>query len=263
MERIVYLKQENKRAAGARNHAIGQARGEFVAFLDSDDTWMPEHLSTQMQMFADDPTLDLVYANGLLVGDPVHEYEFMEKSPSNGPATFEALIMGRCSVSISTVVARKRILVEAGLFDETLRQSDDYDMWVRSAFKGARIGYSRQLGARFFIGRPGSLSQSKAKMTEGYWKILEKYKRTLPLNDADREMVEKRADDIRAKYLLEEGKSKLEERQFDEGRQLIAEANGHLQWPSLSAAVLGLRFAPGTTMKLMEFWRWIKRRASV
>src|SRR5277367_3487063 len=48
MGRIVYIKQENKRAAGARNNAIRQARGEFVAFLDSDDSWMPDHLSSQM-----------------------------------------------------------------------------------------------------------------------------------------------------------------------------------------------------------------------
>src|ERR1017187_9565262 len=64
--RIVYIKQENKRAAGARNNAIRQARGEFVAFLDSDDTWFPNHLAAQMQLVADDPSLDLVYANALL-----------------------------------------------------------------------------------------------------------------------------------------------------------------------------------------------------
>jgi glycosyltransferase involved in cell wall biosynthesis len=262
MDCIVYIKQENKRAAGARNNAIRQARGEFVAFLDSDDTWMPDHLSTQMQLIADDPSLDLVYANGLMVGDPAREREFMEKCPSAGPATFEALIMGRCSVAISTVVARKRTLVDAGLFDEKLRQSDDYDMWVRSAFNGAKIGYTRKLGGRFFIGRPGSLSQSKVKMVENYWTMLEKYKRTLPLKDADRDMVEKRAVEIRAKYLLEEGKCKLEERQYDEGRQLIAEANGYFRRPSLNAAVLGLSIAPVAATKLMFFWRRIKKGTS-
>ena len=258
MDRIVYLKQENKRAAGARNNAIRQARGEFVAFLDSDDTWMPDHLATQMQLFADDPALDLVYANGLMVGDPAREHEFMEKCPSAGPATFDALIMGRCSVSISTVVARKRTLVDAGLFDEKLLRCDDYDMWARAAFNGAKIGYTRKLGARFSCGRPDSLGQSKVKMTEGYWTILEKFKRTLPLNHADRDMIEKRAAKIRAKYLLEDGKCKLEERQYDKARQSIAEANGYLRKPSLSAAVLGLSIAPGVTAKLMLFWRRIR-----
>jgi hypothetical protein len=131
-------------------------------------------------------------------------------------------------------------------------------MWVRSAFSGAKIGYTRKLGARFFVGRPGSLSQSKAKMIEGYWTILEKFKRTLPLKDADRDVVEKRAAEIRARYLLEEGKCKLEERQFDQGRQLIAEANQYFHKPSLRVAVLGLSIAPGATAKLMSFWRRIR-----
>jgi glycosyltransferase involved in cell wall biosynthesis len=255
MDRIVYIKQENKRAAGARNNAIRQARGEFVAFLDSDDTWMPEHLSSQMQLFAEDPATDLVYCNALLVGDPAHEDRFMEKCPSSGPATFGALIVERCQIPISTVVARKQTLVEAGLFDEKLARCDDYDMWVRSAYSGAKIQYHRKVGARLFIGRPGSLGQSRARMVEGYWTILEKFKRTLSLNETDRAVVEKRAAEVRAKYLLEEGKCKLEEREFRKARQLFREANGYLHRLSLSAAVFGLTIAPGATARLMSLWR--------
>ncbi len=262
MDRIVYIKQENKRAAGARNNAIRHARGEFVAFLDSDDTWMPDHLFSQMQLFAEDPALDLVYCDGILAGDAAHECRFMEKNPSNGQATFEALIVERCQIPISAVVARKRTLVDAGLFDETLPRCDDYDMWVRAAFNGAKIGYSRKLGARFFVGRPGSLSQSNARMIEGYWNILEKFKRTLPLKDADRAVVDKRAADIKANYLLEEGKCKIGERQFEEARQLISEANKYLRKSSLSLAVLGLRVAPRATGKLMSCWNRIRNGAS-
>src|ERR1700682_3677216 len=46
LDRVVYIKQPNKRAAGARNTAIAQARGEFLAFLDSDDSWYPDHLES-------------------------------------------------------------------------------------------------------------------------------------------------------------------------------------------------------------------------
>jgi glycosyltransferase involved in cell wall biosynthesis len=262
MDRIVYIKQENKRAAGARNNAIRRARGEFVAFLDSDDTWMPDHLSSHMHLFAEDPAIDLVYCDGILMGDGAQESQFMKVCPSTGEATFAALIVERCQIPISTVVARKRTLVDAGLFDEKLARCDDYDMWVRSAFSGARIRYSRKLGARLFVGRPGSLGQSRARMAEGYSIILEKYKRTLPLKDADRAVVEKRAAEIRARYLLEEGKCKLEERQFDKARELIAEANGYLRSSRLSLAVLGLSVAPGATAKLLSFWNRIRNRAS-
>ena len=263
MNRIVYIKQDNRRAAGARNNAIRQARGEFVAFLDSDDSWLPNHLASQMQLLAEDPALDLVYSNALMVGDPAREPEFMEKCPSSGQATFDALIVERCQIPISTVVARRQTLIDAGLFDEKLPRCDDYDMWVRSVFRGAKVGYRRTVQARLFIGRPGSLGQSRARMAEAYWNILEKFKRTLPLKEGDRAVVEKRAHEIRALYLLEEGKCQLADRQFERARQLISEANGYLHRSTLSLAVLGLGIAPSATGKLISFWSRIRNGASV
>ena len=254
MGRIVYIKQENKRAAGARNTAIRQAQGEFLAFLDSDDTWYPDHLALQMQQFADDPSLDLVYSNSLLVGDLPRPAEFMERNPSSGPATFDALIVERCQVSISTVVVRKQAIVRAGLFDEKLPRCDDYDMWVRAAFHGAKIGYSRKVQAQMNVGRPGALSQEDSKMVEAYWGILEKFRRTLPLRGTDRDVVEKRAAEIRNRYLVAEGKSQLSARQFDKARELFTEANRNLKAPRLSLVLLGLRIAPNVTRKLVSVW---------
>lgn len=254
LNRIVYLKQENKRAAGARNHAIRKAQGEYLAFLDSDDAWVPNHLASQMKMFAEDPSLGLVYSNALLVGDPEHEQKFMERCPSIGQADFEALISERCQIPISTVVARRQHLIDAGLFDETLPRCDDYDMWVRAAFHGTRIGYRRTVQARLFIGRAGSLGQSRSKMVEAYWNILEKFKRSLPLNEKQRATVNARSEEVKALYLLEEGKSKLAEHRFEEARTLIAGANSHLRRSMLTLAVLGLRFAPGATGRFMTFW---------
>src|SRR5208337_1073932 len=147
-ERIVYIKQVNKRAAGARNTAIASARGEFLAFLDSDDTWLPNHLESQMKQFDADPSLGLVYSNGVLIRDPMPPVEFMEKCPSTGEAGFEALVAERCHISVSTVVARKAAIVKAGGFDESLARCDDYDMWLRTAFYGGKLGYNRQVQAR-------------------------------------------------------------------------------------------------------------------
>jgi glycosyltransferase involved in cell wall biosynthesis len=257
MDRIVYIKQENKRTAGARNNAIRNARGEFVAFLDSDDTWMPDHLASQMQMFSADPSLGLTYSNGL-VGMPGEEREFMERCPSTGEATFDSLLVERCQIPISTVVARKTAIVKAGMFDEKLARCDDYDMWVRTAFHGAKIAYSHKVQARMPVGRPGSLSQSRARMAEGYWTILEKYKQTLPLKEAHRKVVEKRAAEIRARFLLEEGKSKMDQRDFGQARKLFSEANEYLHQPSLSLTVMGLKIAPYATSKLVAYWNRIR-----
>lgn len=261
LSRIVYIKQENKRAAGARNNAIRQARGEYVAFLDSDDLWLPNHLALQMKLFADDPSLDLVYSNSLLVG-PGYEREFMEQCPSAGTATFAALITERCQVSVSTVVARKLKLIEAGLFDETLPRCDDYDMWVRAAFHGAKIAYGRTVQARIAAGRPGSLSESDAKMTETHWNILEKFKKTLPLNGSDRAVVEQRAAQIRALYLVALGKLQIAESQFDKARASLAEANEHLHNYKLTFALVGLRLAPKLMSQLLSSWTRMRNPSS-
>ena len=260
LPKIVYIKQENKRAAGARNTAIRQAKGEFLAFLDSDDTWLPNHLSSQMQLFADDPTLGLVYSNCFAYSDPARTQTFMDRCPSQGRATFAALIVERCQIPISTVVVRKSALEKAGLFDEALARCDDYDMWIRTAFHGAKIGYSSQVQARLNEGRPGSLGASEARMAEAYWRILEKAKQTLSLTDADRKVVEARAAEIRACYLVAEGKLSLRAGQFGEAAKMFAEANAVLESPKVRVVLLGLRIAPRVTSKLVDLARRIQAR---
>ena len=253
-DKIIYIRQENKRVGGARNTAIRQARGEFLAFLDSDDSWLPGHLASQMNMFEQDSTLDLVYADALQIGEAGRGKSFMEKCPSGGPATFEALVLERCQVPISTVVARTNAIVKAGMFDESLPRCEDYDMWLRAAFHGAKIAYGRTPQAQLNLGRPGSLGQFRAKLSEAYWKILEKTAATLPLNDAQRKLVQDRAAEAKANYLVQEARHQLRERHPEKARELFEQANSHLHLSKLSVAIGGLRLAPHTTSRLIAVW---------
>lgn len=254
LDRIVYIKQVNKRAAGARNTAIAKARGEFLAFLDSDDTWLPNHLESQMKQFEADPALGLVYANAVLVGDATRRIEFMEKCPSAGEAAFEALVVERCQIPVSTVVARKAAIVKAGGFDESLVRCDDYDMWLRTALYGGKLGYNRQVQACMAEGRPGSLGVSRAKMAEAYWMILEHADQNLPLTSAQRKLVRDRAAEIRAWYLVEEGKNHLSARDFPKARERFSEANHYFHKAKLSLVLFGLKVAPNTTSRVFAFW---------
>ncbi len=254
MDRIVYVKQPNKRAAGARNTGIAKARGEFLAFLDSDDSWLPMHLEAQMKQFEADPALGLAYANSLLVGDPTRQDEFMTRCPSDGVATFETIAVERCQIPIATVVARKSAIVKAGGFDETLGRCDDYDMWLRTAFHGAKVGYNRQVQAYMAIGRPGALGQSRAKMVQAYWQILQNTDRNLPLTDAQRKLVRDRMAEIHARYQFEEGKNDLSARNFAKARERFAEANQYFKKAKLSLMLVGLKLAPNATSKLFTYW---------
>jgi hypothetical protein len=253
-DRIVYIKQVNKRAAGARNTAIARARGQFLAFLDSDDTWLPNHLESQMKQFNADPALCLAYANAVMVGDPARHVEFMTRCPSAGEAGFEALVVERCQIPVSTVVARKTAILKAGGFDESLTRCDDYNMWLRTAFYGGKVGYNRQVQARLADGRPGSLGLSRARMAEAYWMILEKADQNLPLTPAQRELVRGRAAEIHARYLLEEGKNLLSARDFPRARERFSEANQYLRRAKLSLVLFGLKVAPNATSRLYSFW---------
>jgi len=187
----------------------------------------------------------------------------MDKCPSHGEATFSALAVERCQIPISTVVVRKSALVKAGLFDENLPRCDDYDMWLRAAFHGAHIGYSRKIQARLSGARPGSLCQSRSKMSEAYWKILEKALSTLSLTDSERELVKNRAIEIRARYILEEAKNQLFIRQFRNARKLLCEANLYFRRPLVRLAILGLGVAPSATAKLIWLWSRVRNGPAV
>jgi glycosyltransferase involved in cell wall biosynthesis len=260
LSRIIYVEQENKGAGGARNTAIARARGEFLAFLDSDDAWLPDHLTSQMKQFEENPALDLVYCNCLLMKDQAHPQEFMERCPSHGAATFLALVTESCQIPVTTVVARKNALLKAGLFDESLRRCEDYDMWLRVAFQGAQIGYTRRVQARLAHKRPGSLGESPARMAEAYWRILRKTEQSLPLSQAERDVVQKRAKQSHGLYLLEEGKLHLRRGQFHEARNMLAEANSYLgsylRKSKIRLVLFGLSVAPNATSRLAS---WLER----
>jgi hypothetical protein len=102
------------------------------------------------------------------------------------------------------------------------------------------------------------MSQEKAKMVEAYWGILERFKRILPLSNIQREVVDKRAETIRTRYLLEEGKRQLSQREFAKARELFSEANQKLKAPGLSVVLLGLKIAPKVTAEIVSLWSRVR-----
>jgi len=135
--RIRSLKEERKGASHARNSGLQEARGEFIAFLDDDDEWLPEKLSRQIHFFESHADIELLYtqsymkdARGILIG----------QKPSGKPAlSFMELLEGD-SIPLLTVLLRRRCLEKVGGFDATLKTAQDYDLWLRIA-KEFPIGF--------------------------------------------------------------------------------------------------------------------------
>lgn len=258
-ERIVYLKQENRRACGARNNGIEHARGEYLAFLDSDDSWMPAYLQAQMQRFEDDPSLDMIYCDCLIESTGrLREKTFMQLCPSHGPVTFESLLTERCQVPISGTVVRRSAILKAGLFDQRLTMCDDYEMWLRLAYVGSRIAYHPGLLARVRIGRANSLSASEIRMLAALVTILSNVKTEWKLSLEQQALLAAKLDRTRALLALERAKELLKNAEFGQARDLLEQANGELHRGSLAVALLGLRIAPGLTALAARGWERLR-----
>ena len=189
MSRIVYIKQQNRGVSAARNAGIKAARGSLIAFLDADDTWLPNYLVTQVKRIQADPKIDVLYPNVMMFGGFAESgEEFMSRCPSNGDVTFERLLSQECNVS-NCSIARRDTIIRAGMFDETLRSVEDFDLWLRVIKAGGRIAYHRDVLARYRR-RPGSLTADPISLSHDQLRVLEKVKQTMTLTQSERNTVD-------------------------------------------------------------------------
>lgn len=246
---VRYVRQENRGAGAARNRGVREARGEFIAFLDSDDLWMPEYLGEQVRFLREDG-YDLAYADALLFGDsPIAGKTYMQTAPSVGPVTFLSLVRNECNIITSGVVARRPALIKVGLFNESLRNGQDFELWTRLARNGARLGYQRKVLLRYRC-REGSLSgdlmNRLTRETRVYRYIADNY----DLTAAERAEVSRAMELQRGAVDLATAKLNLLDGQFDEARSAFERAHGVLGGWKLRAVVLMLRVAPRLLRRL-------------
>ncbi len=250
--RIIYIKQENRGCSAARNVAIRAARGQFIAFLDADDYWSPEFLAQQKRFLDENPTIDLVYTDALHVGDsPLAGCTFMETSPSTGDVTFESLLAGTCTVVLSGVVTRRQAVLEAGLFDETLRYAEDYDLWLRMARRGAGLAYQPTVLLCKRMHQTNA-SSNLIKLFESALRVLDRTERITQLTDKERVALKQRVATIEAGWKLERGKAKLSHADFSAAAEDIRASNNYYQSPRLKILLLGLRFSPKLLLRIYK-----------
>lgn len=138
--RIFYFYQKNKGVAIARNAGLRRARGEFVTFLDADDTYLPKKLEYQINFLSSHPEYDIAYC-GMIHFSSVRPSKTMyHRGPFPSGDIFPQLIT-RFFCQLNTVLIPKKIFEHVGYFDENFRDSEEWDLLIRIARAGYRFGY--------------------------------------------------------------------------------------------------------------------------
>ncbi len=178
-ERIRYIKQDgNKGACAARNLGITNAKGEYVAFLDDDDTWEPQKLEIQLERFKDaDENVAMVYCLGDVVDVstiPPTVSEYYTTGLFKNEISFHDQLKYDYIGSTSQGLIRKSALVKLGGFDESLPARQDYEMWLRIS-KNYKIYGVKKVLFHYIQHGMEQITKSPKKAWTGYKLVYKKY----------------------------------------------------------------------------------------
>jgi glycosyltransferase involved in cell wall biosynthesis len=126
---VQYIRQNNQGVSNTRNRGIEAARGDWLAFLDSDDEWLPQKLASQKEMLAANPQYKICHTDEIWIRNGTR-VNAMKKHAKAGGFIFERCLP-LCVVSPSSVLIHRSVFDEVGLFNEDLPTCEDYDLWLR------------------------------------------------------------------------------------------------------------------------------------
>jgi glycosyltransferase involved in cell wall biosynthesis len=179
--RLRYFRAETFTSLGiARNKAVGQAEGEYIAFLDCDDLWLPGKLELQMPLFEKDRDTILIYSN-YLIRDLLINREYAAFNP---PKDFHSGMITRylCKknfIGFQTVIIRKDALQRLDtVFDNGLMYATDFDLYLRLSLQG-KFDFTPETLVAYRKHKSNFTYSKRHIIAHDFSYLLEKYKRTL------------------------------------------------------------------------------------
>jgi glycosyltransferase involved in cell wall biosynthesis len=258
--RLRYLQKPNGGPSSARNAGIGAACGEWLAFLDADDLWLPNYLASQLALLKREGTAAVAVPDGFVFGDtPLAGKRLTEiEGCQPGMVTLTEMVAGRSSPPYCCVAERAAI-ERIGGFDESFKRSEDYDLYLRLLLAGERIVVNPEPLFRYRR-RGDSLSAEGVELARSAARVLEK----LEARFAGDEELARLARDRRSR-LLAANDLALGCRALEEGRWL--EARDHWRahqrlrpsW-KIAFALAASRISPLLARSLMRARTRLRRR---
>lgn len=133
-DKLLYIHQENRGLPAARNTAIRNSTAEFLALLDADDVWLPHRLADSLHSFAGRPQVGLSYGANALIDPTGAVTKVFEARQAHAEGRIAKYIyMRMVNLPCPTITFRRAAVDQVGLFDETMRATEDRDLWFRIA----------------------------------------------------------------------------------------------------------------------------------
>lgn len=139
-EKIRYIYQPNQGRSRARNHALELAKGRYLAFLDSDDLYLPEKLGMQVDFMDKRPDCGMVYTSAHCIDENGNSLPHVYEARVSGWIYKDIAFFVPVTITLPTVMARREVFEVVGGFDENMERFEDTDMW-------RRISKTFQIGA--------------------------------------------------------------------------------------------------------------------
>lgn len=166
--KVAYLYQQNRGVSAARNHAISQASGELLAYLDADDMWYAEKLEKQVAFLDTHHECGMIHSEISVIDeqDAIIHVSFNQETKRPVPQGHCVQdMLKRSHIQTLTVVERRDCFDCVGSFDERLPVAQDYLHWIRIAMGGWAIGYLGEPLA-MYRWRKGSLMGNVTRLTK-------------------------------------------------------------------------------------------------
>ncbi len=248
MERIVLLRRDHRGEAATKNAAARAASGEFVAFLDADDMYMPERIEAMGELAALRPDLDILTTDSLLELDGQVVRRYYDESFTFEVDDQRTAILERCFIAGALAVRRERLL-EVGGFDKSV-YTNDWDCWIRLVFSGSRAGLVDEPLLLYRL-HEGAQSSHPARMARGQAETLAAAARTIELTHSERMVLARSLSRRQRAAEVEEARLALLEGAPDGRRRSLAvAARSENKINTRMKAVAGA-VAPGLTRRLL------------